>query len=271
MPAIGASSSASWSSDAGSGTPASSGRCSVRLARRRPGCGLGRPLELVRRRRPARRSAAARTRRGAASRGAATSGRRRRRRSRGRRGGGRRSPRRRRGPARGRRCRRASAPGRSRPTRRGRSTAGPPGAPGRSRPLAQQAPPVDLGRRTAGGRRRGRAWVLSRSPRPRRGSRRAVSPRTWRMSSSYLRTTPRVSSTTSGCSSRAPSDRSAAAQSSVSAMPGHLGQVRLAQAVDERRRPRGRGARAPRARARGRSRTPSARSGSRSSGTGSGA
>ena len=40
------------------------------------------------------------------------------------------------------------------------------------------------------------------------------------MSSSYLRTTPSVSSTTSGSSSVAPSDSSAAAQSSVSATPG---------------------------------------------------
>ena len=63
---------------------------------------------------------------------------------------------------------------------------------------------------------------------------RAVAPRTWRMSSSYLRTTPSVSSTRSGASSVAPSDSSAAAQSSVSATPGHLGQVRGPQAVDER-------------------------------------
>ena len=60
-----------------------------------------------------------------------------------------------------------------------------------------------------------------------------VAPRTWRMSSSYLRTTPSVSSTTSGSSSVAPSDSSAAAQSSVSATPGHLGEVRRPQPVDE--------------------------------------
>ena len=161
---------------------------------------------------------------------------------RGRRGGGRRRPRRPPGPARGRRCRRGSARGRSRPRRRGRSTAAPPGAPARTRPPRRAAAGRRPRARTARGRspdRAGRAARSSRSVaqpparRPRPGSAAVASPRTWRMSSSYLRTTPSVSSTSSGASSRAPSDRSAAAQSSVSAMPGHLGQVRLAQAMDE--------------------------------------
>ena len=156
----------------------------------------------------------------------------------GRRGGGRRRPRRPPGPARGRRCRRGSAPARSRSPRRGRSSsraarsARPKPTASRSRRRPSTSAPN--GRADDGGV--GHGVSLAGQP-PRRGlgevARAVPSPRTWRMSSSYLRTTPRVSSTSSGASSRAPSDRSAAAQSSVSAMPGHLGQVGLAQAVDE--------------------------------------
>ena len=104
-------------------------------------------------------------------------------------------------------------------------------------------------------RRRSGRGRLSHPPRPPRGRRAAVAPRIRRTSSSYLRTTPRVSSTSSGVSSRAPSDRSAAAQSSVSAIAGHLGQVGLAQAMDEADDLARPAARAPRARGRGRSRS----------------
>ena len=88
--------------------------------------------------------------------------------------------------------------------------------------------------------------------------------------SSYLRTTPSVSSTSSGASSRAPSESRAAAQSSVSAIPGTFvrsaSRSRWTKATTSRARRSGAWGRG-----RGRSRTPSARSDSRSSGRGSAA
>ncbi len=60
-----------------------------------------------------------------------------------------------------------------------------------------------------------------------------ASPRTWRMSSSYLRTTPRVSSTSSGASSRAPRDSKRSGPVERLGDARDLGQVGLAEAVDE--------------------------------------
>ena len=104
--------------------------------------------------------------------------------------------------------------------------------------LAEQAPAVDLGRPTGPGRWRDpRALVhrLAAQPRAATSARyaRAPSPRTWRMSSSYLRTTPSVSSTSSGVSSRAPSDEQRGRPVERLGDARHLRQVGLAQAVDE--------------------------------------
>ena len=142
--------------------------------------------------------------------------------------------------------------------------------------LAEQAPPVDLGPARRADDRRGRSRGGHRvgsaaARRPRRGSVASPSPRTWRMSSSYLRTTPSVSSTTSG-------RELAGAERQERGRPvERLGDARAPWSGRPRagggrsRRPRGRAARAPRAPGRGRSRTPSGPSGSRSSGRGSGA
>ena len=178
------------------------------------------------------------------ARGGARTARTRGRRPRGRRGGGRTGPHRCRARRPCARCRRrrARARGRSRSPPRGRSTAGRAERPPEADRLGEQAPAVDqlAGRRAEDRRAGGVAWVMTGQARRYAwavASARYVAPsapRTWRMSSSYLRTTPSVSSTTSGLSSAAPSDSSADAQSSVSATPGTLVRSAVAQPVDER-------------------------------------
>ena len=238
---IGPSSSSASGSSISSPAPARDARRSVALAvrpaRRRPGHPW-RPRPRPRPR-PGRRSPVCGTVGRDASRARARTGRRPRRRSPGRRAAGRTPSRRPTGPARDRRGRPAPAPGRSRWPRRGRSSGRRCAGPGRTGPSSRRTARPSTSRLVRppgiGGRiRRGSGPLVTGVPAqpPATTSsriRRPASPRTCRTSSSYLRTTPRVSSTSSGLSSRGPEREQRGGPVERLGHAGHLGQVRLAQ------------------------------------------